>query len=137
MELDLLNRIHPYVGNYHSEGMDAKNRLPIPNPLIETFDRRRKVLGLDDRIMYYSLETPDDSFLILRDSIIDETTCPYFFPKDLDSQNRITIRPEVADKIIQKRNLIYVGFGDHIRVYHRPVWESSQKPNQPNNPPSN
>ena len=126
MEIDLVNKLYAYTGQHKNVGMDDKNRLGIPMDIMDIMQLRKKAFGLDDVLLYYTPNTPDSSILLLKDILSGDEIYSELYHSTIDKQRRINIKGNIADNLSIKRDFIFVGYGDHIRVYSQKDLEKLQ-----------
>lgn len=127
MDLATLNQVYPYVGRDEILRMDDKNRITIPQRFCRVRELRKKALGLEDDIFYYGMGKESDvDFLVLRDHFLGKEDLSSFYPGFFDNQSRITLDKAVVAAMPERKDLIFVGYGDHIRMYTQKDWQRVQ-----------
>lgn len=116
----------PYVNQFESAGLEAKNRLRLPKGIYRTYQARSEILGLTDRMVYYRAsqdtrgEFQDINFVEIWDQ--EKPEDQGWHQSQVDKQRRVSLT-NVVDQMTSTRNLMIVGLTSHIRVYAAADWE--------------
>jgi DNA-binding transcriptional regulator/RsmH inhibitor MraZ len=112
------NRFHAYTGTYESKGMDNKRRVTLPKDIADIIDSRRNIFNIKTVLFCFESCEESKNYLSIWDYLQAKELAHLGRKLKRDDRNRITI-PNIFKIGELKRDLIWIGKGDHFELHYK------------------